>query len=276
MSENNELENFVDRVSTYPNRRKLTIISQSPTEIIADMSRYDTNITEPGTRINASDLQDIIDKVKDLEAKIGQENGSYIYVNNEFQSQVNFTSNPQTQIDNIWEKIYPVGSIYMSVNSTSPASLFGGTWEELKDKFLLGAGDTYSSGATGGEASHTLTSNELPKHKHNNTISVSASQSGHNHSALTGTWTSSNALFSGNTVSLGYKTVTGFGGMEPGDKSTTYARESGYDGKKQLLSTETPSITVTSSINNVENESTQQAHNNMPPYLVVNMWKRTA
>ena len=276
MSENNELENFVDRVSTHPNRRKLTIVSQTPTEIIADISRYDTNITEPGTRINASDLQDIVDKVKDLEAKIGQENGSYIYVNNEFQSQVNFTSNPQTQIDNIWDKIYPVGSIYMSVNDTSPASLFGGTWEELKDKFLLGAGDIYLSGATGGEASHTLTSNEIPKHKHNNTINVSASQSGHNHEALTGTSTSSNALFSGNTVSLGYKTVTGFGGMEPGDKSTTYVRKSGYDENKQLLSTETPSITVTSSINNVENESTQQAHNNMPPYLVVNMWKRTA
>ena len=275
MSEETELKDFEDRISTHPNRRKLTIVSQTPTEIIADVSRYDTNVTEPGTKINASDLQDIVDKVKDLEAKIGQENGSYIYVNNEFQSQVNFTSNPQTQIDNIWEKIYPVGSIYMSVNSTSPASLFGGTWEELKDKFLLGAGDTYSSGATGGEAYHTLTSNELPKHKHNNTISVSASQSGHNHAALTGTWNSNNALYSGNTVSLGYKTVIGFGGMEPGDSNTSTTRTAGKNGK-QLLSTETPSITVTSSINNVENESTQQAHNNMPPYLVVNMWKRTA
>ena len=50
--------------------------------------------------------------------------------------------------------IYPVGSIYMSVNSTSPASLFGGTWEWLKDRFLLGAGGTYSAGSTGGEAEH--------------------------------------------------------------------------------------------------------------------------
>ena len=62
--------------------------------------------------------------------------------------------------------LYPVGSIYMSVNDTSPASLFGGTWEQLKDRFLLGAGDSYAAGSTGGEATHTLTVNEMPKHAH--------------------------------------------------------------------------------------------------------------
>ena len=62
--------------------------------------------------------------------------------------------------------IYPVGSIYMSVNATSPASLFGGTWEQLKDRFLLAAGDTYTAGATGGEATHTLTIDEMPAHRH--------------------------------------------------------------------------------------------------------------
>ena len=51
--------------------------------------------------------------------------------------------------------IYPVGSIYMSVNSISPETLFGGHWEQLKDRFLLGAGDTYSNGATGGSADMT-------------------------------------------------------------------------------------------------------------------------
>lgn len=61
---------------------------------------------------------------------------------------------------------YPVGSIYMSVNDTSPASLFGGTWEQLKDRFLLAAGDTYSAGLTGGEATHTLTVSEMPAHSH--------------------------------------------------------------------------------------------------------------
>lgn len=62
---------------------------------------------------------------------------------------------------------YPVGSVYISVNSTSPASLFGGVWERLKDRFLLGAGDVYTAGKTGGSAntvllqhSHTINSEQ--------------------------------------------------------------------------------------------------------------------
>lgn len=61
---------------------------------------------------------------------------------------------------------YPVGSIYISANSTSPAELFGGTWEQIKDRFLLAAGDTYEAGSTGGEAQHTLTVDEMPEHRH--------------------------------------------------------------------------------------------------------------
>lgn len=63
--------------------------------------------------------------------------------------------------------VYPVGSIYLSVNSTSPATLFGGVWERIQDKFLLGASNTYTAGLPGGEATHTLTTEELPEHYHN-------------------------------------------------------------------------------------------------------------
>lgn len=61
---------------------------------------------------------------------------------------------------------HPVGSLYWSTVSTSPATLFGGTWEQVKDKFILAAGDTYTAGNTGGEATHTLTTNEMPQHNH--------------------------------------------------------------------------------------------------------------
>lgn len=62
--------------------------------------------------------------------------------------------------------VYPVGSIYLSVNNTDPATLFGGTWERIGGRFLLGADDTYAAGSTGGEAEHTLTIDEMPKHNH--------------------------------------------------------------------------------------------------------------
>lgn len=64
------------------------------------------------------------------------------------------------------DKIYPVGCIYQSVSSTSPASFLGGTWEQIKDRFILAAGDTYAAGSTGGEAAHALTVEEGPKHTH--------------------------------------------------------------------------------------------------------------
>lgn len=72
-------------------------------------------------------------------------------------------------------KAYPVGSIYMSVNSTNPKDLFGGEWEQLQNRFLVGVGSSYGNGETGGASSYTpkgsvgshkLTISEIPKHSH--------------------------------------------------------------------------------------------------------------
>lgn len=64
------------------------------------------------------------------------------------------------------DMVYPVGSIYMSSASTPPATLFGGTWERLQDRFLLAGGTTYTPGTVGGEAEHKLTEAEMPSHEH--------------------------------------------------------------------------------------------------------------
>lgn len=61
---------------------------------------------------------------------------------------------------------YPVGSIYINVGDVNPAILFGGTWERLGGRFLLGADSTYAAGSTGGEAARTLTVDEMPRHNH--------------------------------------------------------------------------------------------------------------
>lgn len=61
---------------------------------------------------------------------------------------------------------YPVGFIFITIGDKSPASIYGGTWELLKDRFLIGAGNKYSLGATGGEETHILTINEMPNHDH--------------------------------------------------------------------------------------------------------------
>lgn len=86
--------------------------------------------------------------------------------------------------------VYPVGSIYMSVSSTSPATLFGGSWTQLKDRFLLGAGSTYSGGSTGGASTKTLTTANLPSHTHPQYVGLSSGGStsvNHDYSGWTST-----------------------------------------------------------------------------------------
>lgn len=69
-------------------------------------------------------------------------------------------TNAKTSVDacrelGIIDLIYPIGSIYLSTSEVSPATLFGvGTWERIKDRFLLSAGDEYKAGAVGGAATH--------------------------------------------------------------------------------------------------------------------------
>lgn len=136
----------------------------------------------------------------------------------------------QRAINVMWSTIYPVGSIYISAADTSPSTLFGGTWEQIKDTFLLAAGDTYAAGATGGEATHTLTVDEMPKH----TIKPNSG------TLIVNTEQGNSALTSGSAMA-----------------------SAGYLWNKGI---ETPSREVGGG----------QPHNNMPPYLAVYVWKRTA
>lgn len=166
-------------------------------------------------------------------------------VNDNYNNTIQITDTEPTDSDNkIWidtgevqnsgselPMVYPVGSIYMSVNNTNPATLFGfGTWEQIKDTFLLSAGDTYTAGNTGGEATHTLTDLEMPSHNHRLLNGYSG-----------GTWSGGNYGQVANTGTTGEKHV-----FYDNDTSRTSSAGGG------------------------------QAHNNMPPYLVVYMWKRTA
>ena len=66
----------------------------------------------------------------------------------------------------IADAIYPVGSIYMSVNSTNPQTLFGGTWQRIQGRFLFAADSAHAAGTSGGEETHKLTVAEMPSHGH--------------------------------------------------------------------------------------------------------------
>lgn len=144
-----------------------------------------------------------------------------------------------------WQDIYPVGSIYMSVNNVNPSTVFGGTWQQIKDKFLLACGDTYNNGATGGVASNpytpagtvgntTLTINQIPSHTHG------VPTYGFNKAAGTeaGAGVTDNP-----SLIQGYVDTQAVGGGQ--------AHNHGFSG-------------------------TATTFDNMPPYLAVNVWVRTA
>lgn len=120
-----------------------------------------------------------------------------------------------------FDDIYPVGSIIISVNNVNPSTLFGGTWSQIKGKFLLASSDIYPNGSTGGEANHTLTINEMPSHSHKYTLA-----------------------YSGNDPARGFN----YGNTSVGWQGPGFIQETGGN----------------------------QAHNNMPPYLSVMVWQRTA
>ncbi len=134
------------------------------------------------------------------------------------------------------DMVYPVGSIYISVNTTNPGSLFGGTWEQIKDRFILAAGGSYTVGSTGGEATHKLTVNEMPSHRHS--ITVYASEDG----------------LSGKT-------------LQDAEQGKPLAARWNEYGSLSSEKNNEQRINLTGG---------GAAHNNMPPYLSVYMWKRTA
>jgi len=78
------------------------------------------------------------------------------------------TANLTDNTSSVIGTAYPVGSIYLSTVSTNPATLLGiGTSVAFgAGRMLLGNGGGYTAGATGGAATHTLTTNEMPAHTH--------------------------------------------------------------------------------------------------------------
>lgn len=120
--------------------------------------------------------------------------------------------------------IYPVGSIYFSYSHVSPADLFGGTWERIKNAFLWAVDESGTIGQTGGEKTHTLTIAEMPTHQH---------------TYQTPTWKVAEGI-DGNAILGAHNTAT-----------SQWRRETGAMGGGA-------------------------AHNNMPPYIQVSAWRRTA
>ena len=142
---------------------------------------------------------------------------------------------PSTTKKAMLEYVYPIGSIYLNVNNTSPATFLGGTWEALSEgKMLMAQGTTYTAGSTGGEATHTLANNELPV----TNFGIKQMQSG---------------------IATAYAGTNTTLYLDTGGSNYGIEQSSSSPWQKQVISFGGGS-----------------AHNNLPPYLSIYMWKRTA
>ena len=144
----------------------------------------------------------------------------------------------------VLDNVYPVGSIYMNVNSTNPGTLFGGTWEQIQGRFLLGMSSSYPAGSQGGEAEHTLKKKELPQFA--GAINMRANTEDSNNVDIITNIGANMNLRQNDVVWDGILSAS------PGNSQK----------KNWQLS--------------FDNGGQGKAHNNMPPYLSVYIWKRTA
>jgi hypothetical protein len=184
-----------------------------------------------------------IEIAKDGDIKLSAADNKKIIVESPIESET--ISDIQADVSDIVNVIYPVGSVYMSVNSANPSTLFGGTWEQIEDTFLLCAGEEHEAGETGGAETHTLGTDEIPSHTHGS-------------ETLTGSYTT-----------LSWSTATATGIIEETSESNSLA------GPSAGSSFGNHTIEVDASHEHAS-VGGGESHNNMPPYLTVYVWKRTA
>lgn len=183
-----------------------------------------------------------------------------------------------TNIQQIFNLIYPIGSYYISSDSANPSTKFGGTWEQITNRMIMAAGSSYAVGTTGGTASHThtsaahthttaehtLTVSEIPSHRHTpSNYDTAGSETSHKRQFTTNLSTSSDSVGRRThaTGSAGYVMSATDSGDITGTAYTSYVGGGGSHSHGNTGST-TPGNTGSSS--------------NLPPYIVAYIWRRTA
>ena len=190
----------------------------------------------------------------------------------------------------------------MSVNAKSPADIFGGTWEALdQGRVLIGAGMSHPAGETGGEETHTLSVEEMPSHDHSCSNDGSHSHGGSAVSAGEHTHTRGTMEITGQTTAVGTKNTTdddypnrnkgafyqgsaseaiyGTGGTQWDFHNINFAASRTWQGSTSSAGSHSHSLSINSNgdhTHSIGSAGSGAAHNNMPPYLSVYMWRRTA
>ena len=175
---------------------------------------------------------------------------------------------------------YPVGSIYWTGKSPNeggnPNILFGGTWKQIKDRFVLAAGDTYINGNTGGSATVTLSKEQMPNHNHSGYTGYVNLR--HNHPiGYTNTSHTHPYFDDWEILRANQGTYLQNAGAPPspamGVMNTSASRTTGAGGSNHSHSCD---FALGDHAHTIAAEGGNQAHENMPPYVVKYCWERVS
>lgn len=224
-------------------------------------------ITDSITEIDLSEIYNALNDLDNSKSNINHLHPQYL---TEHQDLSNYAN--RTELNNslamkvgygdLFDLIYPVGSIYMSVNDVNPAYLFGGTWVQIKDKFLLASGESYSNGSSGGSADAVVVSHNHTQNAHNHT------QNAHNHTP------NSNANFVNSEKGINLA-LTSKRNMSYTSGSHYYMYTSNHGGIGEQANTANTTATNKSETATNNPAGVDGAGKNLPPYLAVNVWQRT-
>lgn len=236
----------------------------------------------------SSNPQDQIDEIKNNTTAIKNDSGGFSCGENSVKEKgFNFRGftlcdeNGKIPVARLFDAIYPVGSIYISTNETNPGILFGGNWEAYaQGRTIVGNGTSdkdFIAGSTGGESTHTLTSEEMPSHTH--------IQNQHTHGADQKNF---NFWFSQFTHKDNQPETDFIGCFKNADNTNVQLKQLDYNnntdaigsgnrwGYRKVSVTWNHKPVIQNATGTNQNTGGGEAHNNLQPYIVTYIWRRVS
>lgn len=243
-----------NQTSISKNTQNIASVSKKATQNANAISSAQSSI-----RKNRDGITTLRTDVDTLKANVATNTHDIATLKSNAGSSSSSSSGGGASVSEIMNKIYPVGSIYMTTADVDPATIFGGTWERIKDRFLLAAGEDHAPGETGGAESVQLSLTEIPNHEHNEMYA--SKRKSYDEEGTEIQIIPPQATYPNNEA---YHVVVEKGGVESWNEAHDY--HTGWVRPQKGPTWDEDDTDIV--------QARGREHENMPPYLAVHCWQR--